>query len=84
MVQLRWGDVCVIIKGAAVNRAKVTFHLLSPAEGVEVLRPDLVSEHYIIVEIEKVLGESRNTMDVALDGGRAIGRKVGLVHKNIL
>ena len=73
-----------IIKGAAINIAGVTFHLLSPAEGVKVLWPDLLSEHYIIVEVEEILGQSRYAVDVALNGWRAVRRKVRLVDKNVL
>ena len=62
----------------------MTLHLLSPAEGIEVLRPDLISEHYIIVEIEEVFGQSRYAVDVALNGWRAVRRKVRLVGKNVL
>ena len=62
----------------------MTFHLLSPAESVEVLRPDLVSKHYIIVEIEEVLGQSWYAMNVALYGRRAVRRQVRLVEKNVL
>ena len=57
---------------------------MTPAEGVEVLRPDLISEHYIIIEIEKVLGQPRYAVDVALNSWRAVRRKVRLVDKYVL
>ena len=62
----------------------MTFHLLSPTEGIKVLRPDLVPKHYIIVEIEEVLGQSGYAMEVALNGWRTVCGKVRLVDKNVL
>lgn len=51
---------------------------------VEVIGPYVFAEHHIIVEVNKLLGEPRDSMDVGLDGRGAEGGKVGVVQEDIL
>lgn len=51
---------------------------------VKVIRPDVFTEHHVIVEVNELLGEPRDPMDVGLDGGGAEGGKVGVVQEDIL
>lgn len=51
---------------------------------VKVIWPDIFTEHHVIVEVNKLLGEPRDSMDVGFDGRRAEGGKVGVVQEYIL
>lgn len=52
--------------------------------GEEVIRPDIFAKHHIVIEVNKLLGQSRNAVDVGLDGGGAESRKMALILKDIL
>lgn len=51
---------------------------------VEVVWPNVFPKHHVIVEVNELLRESRDTMDVRFDGRRAESGKVGAVQENIL
>jgi len=51
---------------------------------VEVLGPDCVPEHDVIVEVDKVLGQPRDLVQVALDGRGAVRGQVGPILKYVL
>lgn len=59
-------------------------HLLSFGVAVEVVRPNVFAKHHIVIEVNKLLGESRDTVDVRFDGRRAESWKVGAVQENVL
>lgn len=52
--------------------------------GEEVIWPDIFAKHHIVIEVNKLLGQSRNAVDVGLDGGGAESRKMALILKDIL
>ncbi len=51
---------------------------------VEVIRPHILAEHDIIIEVDELLRESWDSVNVGLYGGRTECRQVGLVLKNVL
>lgn len=59
-------------------------HLLSFWVAVEVIRPHIFAKHHIIIEVNKFLGEPRNTMDVGLYSRWAESGKVAVVREDIL
>lgn len=59
-------------------------HLLSFRVAVEVIGPHIFAKHHIIIEVNKLLGEPRNTMDVGLYSRRAESGKVAVVQEDIL
>lgn len=67
-----------------MSTSLLRLHLLPFRVAVEVIGPYIFAEHHIIVEVNKLLGEPRDSMDVGLDGRRAEGGKVGVVQENIL
>lgn len=52
--------------------------------GVEILRPHLLAKHHVVVHVNKLLGESRNPVDVGFYCRRAECRKVSLIGENFL
>ena len=54
-------------------------HLLPSLWCKEVLGPHILPEQHVIVEVYEVFGEALDTVDVALDRGRAVRREVALV-----
>lgn len=51
---------------------------------VEVLWPHLIPKHDVIVEIYEVVGQSRDAVQMTLNGRGAICRKVGVVGEDVL
>ena len=49
----------------------------------EVLRPHMVSEHDIIIEVNKVWCQTRDTVKVTLNGRGTIRGEVGTVRKDL-
>ncbi len=58
--------------------------LLTSLVGVEILWPHVVTKHYIIVQIDEVIGQPGDAMEVTLNCRRAICGEVRLVHKDLL
>lgn len=59
-------------------------HLLSFGVGEEVVRPDIFAKHHIVIEVNELLGQSRNAVDVCLNGRGAESRKMALILEDIL
>ena len=59
-------------------------HLLSFGVAVEVVRPDVLAEHHVVIEVNELLGEPRDAVDVGLYGRGAEGGKVAVVQEDIL
>lgn len=59
-------------------------HLLSFGVGEEVIRPHVFAKHHVVVQVNKLLGQSRNAVDVSLDGWGAESRKMALILEDIL
>ena len=51
---------------------------------VEVVGPDVFAEHHVIVEVNELLGESRDAVDVGLYGRGAERGEVAVIQKDIL
>lgn len=52
--------------------------------GVEILWPHLLAKHHVVIHVNKLLGESRNPVDVGFYCRRAECRKVTLIGENLL
>lgn len=59
-------------------------HLLSLRVAVEVVRPHVFAEHHVVVEVNELLGESRDSMDVGLYSRRAERGEVAAVLEDVL
>ena len=53
-------------------------------KAVEIIRPHVLAEHDVIIEVDELLREAWDAMDVRLNGWRAECGKVGLVLEDIL
>ena len=51
---------------------------------VEVVRPHVLAEHDVVVEVDELLGEAGDAVDVGLDGRGAEGGQVALVLEDVL
>lgn len=51
---------------------------------VEVVWPDVLAEHHVVVEVNKLLGEPWDAVDVGLYSWGAKGGKVAVVLEDIL
>lgn len=66
------------------SRGISCLHLLSFGVGEEVVRPDIFAKHHIVVEVNELLGKSRNAVDVGLDGRGAESGKMALILEDVL
>lgn len=57
---------------------------LTPLVCVEVLWPNRISKHHIIIKVYEMVGQSRDAVEMALDGWRAVRGKVGVVREDVL
>lgn len=51
---------------------------------VEIIRPDIFAEHDIIIEVNKLLGEPRDSVDVGLYCRGAEGGELAVVEEDVL
>lgn len=58
--------------------------LLTFRMAVEIIRPHVLAEHDIIIEVDELLRESWDSVNVSLYGRRTECRQVGLVLKKVL
>ena len=62
----------------------VLIDLLAFLVRVKVLRPNVISKHDIIIEIDEVIGQAWDVVQMTLNGRRAVRGQVREVLKNFL
>ena len=66
---------------STLGRSPCKEHLLTAAGSVKVVRINILTEHDVVVQVQKLAADSWNAVQVRLDGGRRKRGQMGLVRE---